>query len=84
MALNRSHLANGLSQHLESLPTPHLAVTLNTISPNSRENGMYGRAEVLVIDGEGLGCGGRLEEPGKCTDDDSERKAERSFIADFP
>ena len=84
MALNRSHLANGLSQHLESLPTPHFTVTLNTITPNSRENGMYGRAEVLVIDGEGLECGGRLEESGKFTGDDSEWKAERSFTADFP
>lgn len=54
VALNRSHIEKGLSQHLESMPTPRLAITANTIE---RRDTMpdYRRSEVLVIEGGGRG-----------------------------
>ncbi|KAI1781837.1 hypothetical protein LXA43DRAFT_597966, partial [Ganoderma leucocontextum] len=62
VALNRSHMEKGLSQHLESLPTPHIAVTVNTVMTSERTP--HRMSEVLVIDSDrhGAGCGDGVED----------------------
>ncbi|PIL32081.1 hypothetical protein GSI_06786 [Ganoderma sinense ZZ0214-1] len=50
VALNRSHMEHGLTQHLESLPTPNLALTVDTIATSLRESRVHGRLEVPVKD----------------------------------
>ena len=54
VALNRSHIEKGLSQHIESMPTPRLAITANTMETRYTAPD-YRRSEVLVIDGDGQG-----------------------------
>ena len=54
-------MERGISQHLESMPTPDLALTVNTIATGLHENHSRRRSEVLVFDGPGLGCGDGLE-----------------------
>lgn len=78
VALNRSHIEKGFTQHLESLLTPHIAVTPNPTATSPRERRSYQRSgsEALVIDGEGLECGSRegLEGP-----DMGERRSEEAI-----
>ncbi|KAI1791197.1 hypothetical protein LXA43DRAFT_1012811 [Ganoderma leucocontextum] len=64
VALNRSHIEKGSTQPLESLPTPHVAVTLNTIATSPHERRSHPQSEVLVIDGQELGCGNGSEVEG--------------------
>ncbi|KAI1791468.1 hypothetical protein LXA43DRAFT_430451 [Ganoderma leucocontextum] len=77
VALNRSHIEKGLSQHLESLPTPHIAVTVNTIMTSERTP--HRMSEVLVIDsdGQGLGFGDGVEDS-----DASTRRTSNEWKAD--
>ena len=49
VALNRSHMDKGLlPEHLQSLPTPNIAITINTAF--TRESRLSRRSEVLGID----------------------------------
>ena len=50
VALNRSHMERGLTQHLESLPTPHIALTVDAMETSLRESHVHARLEVPVKD----------------------------------
>ncbi|KAM5535325.1 hypothetical protein V8D89_011010, partial [Ganoderma adspersum] len=75
VALNKSHMERAISQHLESIPTPHLANTADTETtsldegPSSRR-----RSGVLVFDGQEAGLEGGSEDWRNHTSE--ERKAE--------
>ena len=49
----RSYIERGLLQHLDSVPTPHLEVTVNTIVTN--EDTQHQMSEVLITDPDGQG-----------------------------
>ena len=66
----------GLSRHLESIPTPHLAMTVNTITISPHESHNYQTMEVSVIDRQEWGCGRDLEDAMRPTGE--EWKAEGS------
>ena len=42
-------MERGLTQHLESLPTPCIARTINTMATSLHESRLHRRSEVLVI-----------------------------------
>lgn len=57
VALNRSHIEKGLTQHLESLPTPHVTVMADAITATLHEGGRQEQLPVLVTDEQGLHYG---------------------------
>ena len=50
VALNRSHIEKGFTHHLESLPTPHITVTVDTITASLQEGRWQEQSPILVID----------------------------------
>ena len=86
VALNSSHMERGLTQNLESVPTPHLALTIDTVAASLRESRLHRTSEVLVIDNsqrfEALRCGdvsdldSELEDVSRRTGEERIRKAE--------
>ena len=57
VAFSRSHMERGLTQHLESLPTPYLALMINTMAVSLRESRLHWTSDVPVEQLEGLRCG---------------------------
>ncbi|KAM5536427.1 hypothetical protein V8D89_009863 [Ganoderma adspersum] len=56
VALNRSHIEKGLTQNMQSVPTPNIAITINTLTPSGHDGRSLGMmSEVLAIDRRGLG-----------------------------
>ena len=51
----------GISQHLESIPTPHLTIAVNTTTTSLNESRTRRRSEILLIGRAELVCGGALE-----------------------
>ena len=60
-------MERGISQHLESVPTPHLAITVSAVATSVRESQAHGRSEVIVI-GQREGDSFDLEDEGRGTD----------------
>ncbi|KAM5536418.1 hypothetical protein V8D89_009854 [Ganoderma adspersum] len=52
VALNKSHMEKGLTQHLESLPTPHITFSADRIAVSRHDESSH--EEPLVNDEEGL------------------------------
>ena len=65
VALNRSYMERGLTQHLKSFPTPHIAPTVRTVATRLHESRSQGRPDVLPAAiserPEEHGCGEGLE-----------------------
>ncbi|KAI1795718.1 hypothetical protein LXA43DRAFT_1080150 [Ganoderma leucocontextum] len=83
VALDRSHMERGLTQHLESLPTPNLALTVNSTATIPHENRLYRGPEVLVIDGQELRRGDILESEDASRRTSEERKGEGLSTAEL-
>ncbi|KAM5531385.1 hypothetical protein V8D89_014948 [Ganoderma adspersum] len=74
VALNRSHIEKGLTQNMQSVPTPNIAITINTLTPSGHDGRSPGMmSEVLAIDGRGLGSAYALEDRSTRTSAELER-----------
>ena len=80
-------MEHGLTQHLESLPSPRLSLTVSTRTGKSHESRTHGGSDVLpavnVIGEqlEGCGCGGGSELEGVSKQASEERKLAYSSLA---
>ena len=70
-------MERGLTQHLESIPTPRLGRTIDTNASSLHENRFYRRSDVLVLDEEDseLRCGDVLSSEATNRRTQEERKA---------
>ena len=71
-------------QHLESLPTPHLTLTVDTVAASLRESRVHRTSEIPAEQLEGLRGGdvsdldeSELEDASRRTSEERIRKAER-------
>lgn len=55
VAQGQSYIKRGLLQHLDSVPTPHLEVTVNTIVTSEDSDTQHQMSEVLITDPDGQG-----------------------------
>ena len=72
-----------LTQHLESLPTPYLALTINAVAVSLRESRLHRTSDVPAEQLEGLRCGdvsdldeSKLEDASKRTSEEQIRRVE--------
>ncbi|PIL28079.1 hypothetical protein GSI_09832 [Ganoderma sinense ZZ0214-1] len=73
VALNKSHIERGISQHLDAVPTPCLATEVHTVDTNLYEDQAPTRSEVLVIGRPKSVCGSsalELEDERRCMDEE--------------
>ena len=86
VALNSSHMERRLTQNFESIPTPHLALTIDTVAASLRESHLHRTSEVLVIDDsqqfEVLRCGDVSDLDGSELEDASRRTSEERIKAE--
>ncbi|PIL28078.1 hypothetical protein GSI_09831 [Ganoderma sinense ZZ0214-1] len=85
VTLNRSLVERGISQNLESVPTPHLAtIDVSITNPSLRQSQARRTAEILVIGSRESLCGGALELEDERMRTSEEWGAQDRLTSDFP